>query len=311
MTRVLVTGASGLLGSNLVLSARPGDELLAVYATHPIIRQGVRCVQSDLAVPGEARRLLSHEMPDWVVHCAAATDIDACERQPAWAMRLNRDMAGYVAEAASEVGAQMVHVSTDAVFGSLDAPHDEDEPPSPPNVYGRTKLAGEQAVLEAHPDAAVIRTNLFGWNAQPKLGLAEWFLDRLSRKMPCPGFTDVEFSPILVTDLAGWFWRILQLGLGGVWHVGGSTCLSKYAFGVRIAEAFGYDPGLVARSSLGQAELAAPRSNRLCLNSTRIAAALGELLPTVEDGLEHLKQQATNGHRQALKAMVLQPEERR
>ncbi len=209
MTRVLVTGASGLLGSNLILSARPGDDLLAVFATHPIARQGVRCVQADLAVPGEARRLLSHEMPDWVVHCAAATDIDACERQPAWAMRLNRDMAGYVAEAASEVGAQMVHISTDAVFGSLDAPHDEDEPPSPLNVYGRTKLAGEQAVLAAHPEAAVIRTNIFGWNAQPKLGLAEWFLDRLSRGMPCPGFTDVEFSPILVTDLAGWLWRSL------------------------------------------------------------------------------------------------------
>jgi dTDP-4-dehydrorhamnose reductase len=111
----------------------------------------------------------------------AATDIEACERDPALAHRLNTEMAQGVARAAAETGARLLHLSTDAVFDGADGSYREDQLPAPLNVYGKTKLAGEAAVSEAHPGALVVRTNFFGWNAKPKVNLAEWFLDRFAR----------------------------------------------------------------------------------------------------------------------------------
>jgi dTDP-4-dehydrorhamnose reductase len=304
MARVLITGASGLLGANLVLAARLEDDVTAVYHRHPIRRQGVRCLDADLSQPGVAGALMADIRPDWVVHCAAATDVDACEREPQWAERLNRDMAGWVADATSKAGARLVHISTDAVFDGVRASHDEDETPSPVNVYGRTKLEGEMAVLAAHPKAAVVRTNLFGWNAQPKAGLAEWFLHRLERGLTCPGFTDVTFSPILATDLGAWLWRLLEAGLEGVWHMGGQTCLSKFDFGVRLAKALDHDPTRVVEARVMDAGLSASRPLHLCLQSDRIQQALGGKLPAIDEGIDRLVEMDRGTAREALKRMA-------
>ena len=304
MARVLITGASGLLGANLVLAARPQDEVVAIYHQHPIERSGVRCLSADLSQPGVADLIIGDLAPDWVVHCAAATDVDRCEREPDWATHLNRDMAGYVAGASCQVGAKLVHISTDAVFDGRHAPHAENESPMPINVYGRTKLEGERAVLAAHPKAAVVRTNLFGWNAQPKAGLAEWFLDRLERGLTCPGFTDVTFSPILAYDLASWLWRMLDAGLGGITHIGGGTCLSKYDFGVRLAKALGHDPTRVVEATVKDAGLPASRPLHLCLQSDRIQRALGDELPGIDEGIERLAVMDRGSARGSLKRMA-------
>lgn len=305
MARVLITGASGLLGANLVLSARPEDEVTAVFHKNPIGRLGVRCLSANLSQPGVAEDLLADLAPNWVVHCAAATDVDRCERDPEWAALLNRDMAGYVAEAAYHVGARMIHISTDAVFDGSRASHAESEEPAPINVYGRTKLEGEWAVMDAFPGAAVVRTNLIGWGVDPARGLAAWFIDQLERQRDCSGFTDVVFSPILANHLAHWLWRMLEGSAGGIYHIGGGTCLSKYDFGVKLAEAFGCDPGLVHPVSLDTSDLVAARPRRLCLDSSRIERELGDELPSVDAGIAELRAMADDDRRSALRDMAL------
>jgi dTDP-4-dehydrorhamnose reductase len=295
MARVLITGASGLLGANLVFSARPEDEVTAVFHQHPIDRLGVRCLSADLSQPGAAEDLFSDLAPQWVVHCAAATD---------WATRLNRDMAGAVARAAYDVGARLAHISTDAVFDGSRSPNVETEATSPINVYGRTKLEGEWAVMKAYPGAAVVRTNLYAWGAYPHRGLAAWFLEQLENDRSCRGFTDVVFSPILANHLATWLWDLLDAGMGGICHIGGGSCLSKYEFGVKLAEAFGHDAGLIQASSLPDAGLTAPRPKRLCLDSSRIEHELEQALPSIEAGIAELRAMALDGRREQLNAMV-------
>ncbi len=304
MARVLITGASGLLGANLVFSARPDDELIAVFQRHPIARRGVRAVSADLSQPGVADELFADLAPHWVVHCAAATDVDRCERETDWATRLNRDMAGAVASAAYAVGARLVHISTDAVYGDGRSPHAEDETPSPMNVYGRTKLEGEWAAMKAYPGAAVVRTNLFAWSAYAGRGLAAWFLDQLENARPCRGFTDVTFSPILANDLAGWLWHLLDSGLGGIFNLGGRTCLSKYEFGVKLAQAFGLDESLIQPAAVADGALGAARTRALCLDSSRIERVLESPLPTIDEGMGRLKAMAADGRRSEIEAMA-------
>jgi dTDP-4-dehydrorhamnose reductase len=194
-----------------------------------------------------------------------------------------------MARTAGEMGARFLHISTDAIFDGDGSPFTEVSPARPTSVYGKSKLAGEQAVREVNPTATIVRTNLFGWSPVRADSLAEWFLGRLVRGESCPGFRDVSFSPILVNDLAEVLLKMLSAGLSGVYHVGGATCLSKYEFGRRLADLFGLRPALVRPASVDDAGMAAPRQKYLCLDSHKIERELGVRLPTIDEGLARFK----------------------
>ncbi len=290
MARLLITGASGLLGGNLARDFSRGHDVSGVYHRRRLILKGVKMIRADLSQPELAGRVVGKVQPELLIHCAAATDVDRCERDEAWAWRLNRDMAANVAQEAARLGARMVHVSTDAVFDGERASYAEGETPRPINVYGESKLAGEQAVLDAHPDALVVRTNLFGLHlSDPRRGLLAWFRRNLQSGNPTPGFTDVWFSPILVNTLGEWLLDLVGAGAHGVLHVGGATCLTKYEFGRQVAGAFGFDPELVEASSVDEAGLVAARPRRTCLDSSQAAGILGRRLPEIVEGLDRLQ----------------------
>ncbi len=285
MPRLLITGASGLLGANLVLTAHEAYEVMAVYHRHPIELKGVQSESADLSQPGRAEELFDRFQPDWVIHCAADTSIDELEDDPDRAFRMNRDMAANVAEASKKTGAKLVHISTDAVFDGREGPYREGDPTEPVNVYGKSKLAGEQAVQALCPEALIIRTNIFGWNAQSKTSLAEWFLEQLEAGNTCPGLTDIDFSPLLVNDLAILILLMLAEDLSGVFHVPGADCISKYDFGIHLANLFGFDTDQIVPTVSDDVGFKALRPARACLVGDKIKHSLGIQLPAIEDGL--------------------------
>jgi dTDP-4-dehydrorhamnose reductase len=304
MARLLVTGASGLLGANLLLEARASHQLIAASHRQRIELPGAECFQTDLTEPGAAERLIRAAHPDYVVHCAAWTDVDGCEEKPAQAQRLNADVAGWLAEACARSGRRLIHISTDAVFDGEQGNYSEDDRPLPINVYGATKLRGEQAVLAAYPSATVVRINLFGWNAQPKLSLSEWFLDRLRRGEPCTGFTDVSVSPLSAHDLAAVLLQLLPMSQPGVLHLAGSEAVTKHEFGLRIAGLFGLQPELIRPGSVDAFGLRARRPHRLTLDVRRAEAALGAPLPRLDPGLRRWREQESDGTVDRLRALV-------
>jgi dTDP-4-dehydrorhamnose reductase len=291
LARILITGASGLLGANLALTAvEQGHTVIGVAHAHRLRSKAFEVVQADLTRPGEAERVIADSSPDWLVHCAALTDLDACERTPELASRLNRDAARSVAAAASANHIRLVHISTDAVFDGRRGGYSEEEVPNPINAYGRSKLEGERSVADACPSAAIVRTNIYGWNALGKQSLAEWFLGNLEAGRACNGFTDVKTTPILVNDLSRLLLSVLDNGLSGTLHIAGAECLSKYEFGLKIAAIFALDPELIRPTSVDQAGLAAKRSKELCLDCRKAQAALGIRLPSVDEGLQRFRE---------------------
>ncbi len=304
MPRLLITGASGLLGANLVLTAHEEHEVIAVYHRHPIELEGVQSVSADLCQPGKAKKLFDRFRPDWVVHCAAATDVDACEDDSDSAFRLNSTMAGYVAAAAADTQARLIHISTDAVFDGGAWHYSESDPTEPVNTYGKSKLAGEKMVTQAYPQSTIVRTNIFGWNAQRKFSLAEWFLDRLERGVNTPGFSNVFFSPILVNDLIDRLIQLLKINHSEIIHLAGADCISKYEFGKELAVIFQLDPELVDPVSSENAGLKSPRAKRLCLRSENIARVFDSNPAGVKEGLHRLKSLREEGYTNRLRSMV-------
>jgi dTDP-4-dehydrorhamnose reductase len=306
MPRLLITGASGLLGANLVLTAHEEHEVIAVYHRHPIELEGVQSVSADLCQPGRAKELFDHHQPGWVIHCAANTSIDELEDDPERAFRMNQDMAANVAEAAKKTGSKLVHISTDAVFDGREGPYREGDPTEPANVYGKSKLAGEQAVRALCPEALIIRTNIFGWTSQPKSSLAEWFINNLMQGIPCKGFVDVYFNPLLVNHLWVIIKSLLKSDLWGVFHVGSDQCISKFEFGVRLAESFDLNKELISAVEIETGSLRAPRPKNTCLDCSKLRKVVNVELLDIESNISFFHELEQSGYVEEIRKMAVQ-----
>ncbi|MCB2213809.1 SDR family oxidoreductase [bacterium] len=285
--RLLVTGASGLLGLNLsMFAARQGHAVTGLV--HSRALQGVpfEVQKVDLMQTESALAVIEAAEPDAIIHCAAIASINAAETQPELATLLNAEAPGRLAEAAARWNVPFVHISTDAVFDGQRGDYVEADPTHPLSVYARTKLAGEEAVRAANPNAVIARTVFYGWSLSGQRSLAEFFVNSLAAGQPLKGFTDTLFGPLYVEDLASLLMEMLDAGLAGTYHVVSPEHLSKYDFGVRIARRFGLDSDLITPIKAAEIDRGAARSLNLTLNPGKLRAALGHDLPSVDEGLD-------------------------
>jgi dTDP-4-dehydrorhamnose reductase len=306
--RILVTGASGLLGLNLALEASHQHEVIGSVNKNAIQTTEFTVLRSDLTIPGAIEQLLEESQPDWVINCAALANLDACEAEPVLAQKLNSELPGKLAEYVARGGARLVHVSTDAVFDGKRGGYSEEDEPNPLSHYARTKLAGEQVIFEANPEAIVARVNLFGWSLSGKRSLAEWFFNNLSAGNKIMGFTDVFFCPLHVNDLANILLKMVKNELKGLYHVVSSECISKYDFGVRLARIFAFDPTLITPTLVSEAGLVAARSPNLTLKSNKLSKALGEETPDITHGLSRFHAQYMQGYKNSILSMKAKPQ---
>lgn len=299
--RLLITGASGLLGLNLAL------ESLRKHSVVGVDRGRLRgtpfeLLQYDLLESGALDKALGVSRADAVIHCAAMADVDVCEKNPDAAWRSNAELPGIVAKACHRGSIPLVHISTDAVFdGTASRPYSEEDRPNPTSVYAQTKHAGEGEVLAAHPDAVVARVNFYGWSPTGRRSLAEFFVTNLSAGTRVRGFTDVIFCPLLVNHLGVLLLQVLGAGLSGLYHVVGAQPMSKYDFGAAIARTFGWDADLVEPSSVDASGLVAKRAHNLSLSVHKLSTALGPVVPDFSTGLSEFRRQFDTGYPQEIR----------
>jgi dTDP-4-dehydrorhamnose reductase len=299
----LVTGATGLLGLNLsLLAARQGHAVTGLVNTRSLQGVSFDVRQVNLLDRDAALKTIEASRPEAIIHCAAIASINAAEQQPELAQQLNGEVPGWLAEAARRWSVPFVHISTDAVFNGETGNYTEEDATDPLSVYARAKLAGEQAVQAANPDAAIARTVFYGWSLSGRRSLAEFFFNQLTAGEQMKGFTDLQFCPLYVEDLAQALLEMIEKQLSGVYHVVGPDRLSKYDFGVRIAERFGLDPDLITPVSMNGLDRGAPRSLNLTLNTDKIEQALGHALPGLAAGLDRFYERWQAGYPQELQS---------
>jgi dTDP-4-dehydrorhamnose reductase len=248
--RLLVTGAGGQLGHDLVADARAaGDDVLAA-------------ARADLDVTNRAAVLaaITEWAPDVVVNCAAWTAVDACESDPERAFAANGMAVRWIAEACDRTGAHLLQVSTDYVFdGTLDRPYHEFDRPNPLGVYGASKLAGEREALVLGRAAAIVRTS---WvSGAHGSNIVRTILRLLAAGDDTPGrlafVDDQRGCPTFTADLAPMLRRLALDRRGGVHHVTNQGAVSWFQFARAVAETAGHDPDVVR--PIATAELDPPR----------------------------------------------------
>lgn len=211
--KLLVTGASGLLGGGAVAAARRRG--------HDVVALGRD--RLDVTDAEAVRAALARHVPDVVLNCAAYTAVDRAEHEPEIARAVNVDGASTVAAAAADAGALPVYVSTDYVFdGAGTAPYRPGDATAPLSVYGGTKLEGEQATAAAAPEHVIVRTS---WLYGGDQGFVPAILRRAEAGEPLRVVADQEGRPTWVPSAAGALVELLERDVRGVWHVaGGESC---------------------------------------------------------------------------------------
>ena len=299
MTRWLVTGVTGLLGSNAALELMQANEVVGASRRAPHSAP-ISGVEVDLSIALERAGLVARVGAEVVLHAAAISSIEEAERNPDLAWELNVQASADLAAQAAASGSSFIYISTDAVFDGEAGPYREDALPSPTSEYGRTKLAGERAVLEANPAALVARVNFYGWSPSGSRSLAEFFHTRLARGETVRGFTDTIVSTLYVTQLVEALVSLISAGASDVVHVVSSESTSKFDFGRRLAVGFGFDPELV-EPALSTDVLSVKRGSKLALNTDRAANILGFELAGQQSGIDRLVADFSSGRPSAVR----------
>jgi dTDP-4-dehydrorhamnose reductase len=229
MQKILIIGANGQLGKDLVLHFRNlGMEVLA--ADLPAL---------DITDPAQTDSFVRQCVPELIINPAAFTAVDACEEKPELAFKVNRDGAGNVARAAAAVGARLVHFSTDYVFdGTKGAPYVESDPPNPVSVYGKSKYAGEQEVAGALPRHYIVRIAwLYGMYGNNFVKTIRKVAEKNSESgAPLKVVNDQFGSPTYTREVCRQVARLVETGDFGLYHATNEGVCSWFEFAETIVK---------------------------------------------------------------------------
>ena len=226
--KLLITGATGQLGTDLVLSAqKSGHQVIAT-------------IHADLDITDKSQvdRVVGEAKADAIIHAAAWTAVDACESDPQRAMSVNRDGTANIVSAARKSGSRVIYISTDYVFdGTKPTPYIESDLPNPQSVYGASKLAGEQQ-LDLTTDQIVRISWVCGEHGA---NMVKTIL-RLAATNPTLTFVDDQIgSPTFTSDAAPMIIEMATAGLAGIWHVTNQGSTSWFGFARDVLTCAGLD----------------------------------------------------------------------
>ena len=247
----------------------------------------------DVADAADVERVLDEARPDAVIHTAALTDVDGCERQRDLARAINSDGAGIVARACAARGVRLVHLSTEYVFDGEAGPYRETDPVSPLGWYAKTKEAGEQAVIAAGGNWSIARTTIiFGYAPHVRANFVLWLVGQLRDGKRVRIIHDQIGSPTLAENLAQMVLALATSDVGGVYNTVGADVMSRLDFARQIAATFGLDESLIDPISTAEFGQPAPRPLRAGLLMDRFRAHFPDVpVLSVPESLTILKRQ--------------------
>lgn len=283
--KLLLTGASGFLGQNLVRCWGESFSLIPVSSPRRGRREGYDCC--DLTDYQASKALLDAHKPDIVVHTAAARDPNFCEENPRESGRINRDATAELAGLCADRGIRFVFTSTDLVFDGREAPYAETDGVNPLGAYGEQKVEAEVLVGERWPEAVICRLPLlFGATGPETSNFGAGFLAKARLGKVGRLFVDEFRTPLSARDVAAGIVCLVRSSHTGVVHLAGGERVSRFEFGKAICEAFLIQPAPILETKQADVPMAAPRPADVSLQIERARQLGFEPRPLAEAVLD-------------------------
>ena len=292
MLRILMTGGSGLLGTSLVKLKPDNCAILATYNSEMASpSEDVEWAKLDLTDAAGTRAIIADFKPDVVLHAGSIGSVDFAEKNRELSHRTNVEGTRNIAQAAGEIGARVIFISSNAVFNGEHPPYRETDPVTPANYYGELKAEGERITLAAHDTNAVVRPILmYGWPNEGRRGnLVTMWLSKLEAGEKIIAVDDVWSKPLWVDDASRVCWDVIDRKANGTFNVCGSERVTLHQLAVQVAEVFGHDPGLITAVDSSYFGDIANRPKDTSFDITKIKTELGIEPLNVADGLAAMR----------------------
>ena len=283
MTKILVTGAQGMLGCYLIPHLRACGYEVARHS-----RKGHMEVRANLTDADQVGVALDEIAPEVIVNLAALANVDECESHPQLAYLANVRIVENLAKWMRKDGnsCHLIQISTDQVYDGV-GPHEEEDI-ALTNYYGFSKYAGELAA--ATVSSTILRTNFFGPSkCSDRMSLSDWVVQSITQGDPITVFNDVRFSPLSLQRLVEFVELFIAKRQQGVFNLGSKDGMSKADFAFTLAEVLDLPTKQMSRGTSDKVRLTAYRPKDMCMDSSRFEDVCGVELPTLREEIHSMK----------------------
>ena len=293
--KILITGSNGLLGQKLVLALCDNHEVLAtsIGACRMNNQSGFAYQNLDVTNEQAVRKIVLDFQPDAIINTAAMTNVDACEDDQEACDKLNVYAIQYLADACAEVGAHLVHISSDFIFDGEDGPYREEDHANPLSYYGLSKWKSEQILQKHSCDWAVLRTIIVYGTADnlSRGNIVLWGRGALKKGDPLNIIDDQFRSPTLAEDLAQACILAVEKRAKGVYNTSGKDIMSILEMVERMADFYGCDKSIINRISTATLNQKAKRPPKTGFILDKSINELAYQPHSFEEGLAIVEQQ--------------------
>ncbi len=267
-----------MLGQRLVkwFGAKRQVELYCCSVENESVIPDVNYQQLDIGEKKQVKKIFSEFYPDVVINAAAYTNVDGCESNKETAWKINVTGVENIAKYSLVSDAHFIHISTDYVFDGTDGPYDENAKPNPISYYGRTKLAGENAILSSKVKNTIVRTNvLYGVAKYGRPDFVKWVVNSLRNGQEIRIVSDQINNPTFIDDLVQSISKMIDFDKTGIYNIAGKELMTRYEFVIKIADYFELDTGLISKILTKDLNQPAPRPLKSGLIILKAVTELG------------------------------------
>jgi dTDP-4-dehydrorhamnose reductase len=288
MDRILILGASGMLGHSLFkyLNQNGEFDILPQVKNNNLYNKASLVTDIKDIANEDVLNIILKFNPTFIINCIANVNLESCELDPKNAFFINSDFINFIGDKLNN--SHFIQISTDSVFDGEKGNYDENDIPGPLNIYAKSKLKAETIVSNKFINYTILRTNIFGKHFYDcNNSLAEWAINQLKLKQNIKGFNDVFFNPVHTIQLSELIYKIIRNPYTGILNVGTNRSISKFHFLNLIAKRFSFPQELIETSSVMdfQSKIQRPLNTTLNVNFLK---QMFELEFTIEQGIKHL-----------------------
>ena len=284
MDNVLVIG-SGFLGGNIVNEFR--NNKIKVIGTN-YNKNSSDDIHFDITNMDSIVSCVKKYSPQVIINCAANVNVDKLENNEKLAFSINGYGAENVARVCKNNKIRLLHISSDAVFDGKKGMYIEEDVTNPVNIYAKSKMLGEKLISKNLENYVIIRTNFYGFHKQDKF-LFNWILSKLKNNERFPGFNDVFFNPLEVTNLSKMIYELSEKNFCGILHLSSDEIFSKFEFATKISEFFGFDSNLIKKASIDELGLNAKRPKNTTLVNNKAKNLLDTKIQKLDSWLRDIQ----------------------
>lgn len=289
---ILITGITGLLGQGLLGSIPAGDRVIGVSRglTTGVVNDSLELVQTDVTDQEAIDRIFDRYEIDVVIHAAGEGSVDVVEKDPILGRLSIVQGAENLASISKKHDAQVIYISTNAVFSGNESPYAENSETRPLSLYGHLKKEAETVFLESDDRCSVVRPILmYGWPVQgQRTNPVAFTISQLRLNQEIVMVNDVWENPLYNIHCAEAIWQVTKKKVTGVIHIAGQTRLNRYELAVATAKAFHLDPRLIKEVDSSFFPSIAPRPRDTTFGSDRMIEDLNMEPLSLDEGLKRM-----------------------